>query len=87
MENIDLFKKIKKVEISPFLWTRIQSKIHEETVDDLPNSWKWIGSLSFVLLIVGNIYIVKIIEFESKTSIESLVLNLNLELKNQLYDE
>jgi hypothetical protein len=87
MENIDLLKKVEKVDTPLYLMTRIKAKINADEAEKLPIAWQWAGSLTFVVLIIGNIYFSNLSNFGTKHAEETLVTNLNLQSNNQLYDE
>jgi hypothetical protein len=87
MKELDLLKKVEKVDTPPYLMTRIQARIHQEEAEKLPIAWKWAGSLTFVVMILGNIYFSNMGSIGSKPTAESLESNLYLQTQNQLYDE
>lgn len=85
--DIELLKKVGKVDAPPFLYTRIVAKIETTTADQLPLSWKWIGGLAFSLLFVCNIYFTKLGINTHTPPQESLISTLHIHQSNQFYDE
>lgn len=53
-EQIELLRKVQKVDAPPFLLTRIHARIRAGEAERLPASWKWAGSLAIGLLILMN---------------------------------
>lgn len=85
--DIELLKKVAKVDAPPFLYTRIVAKIETTTADQLPLSWKWIGGLAFSVLFFSNIYFTRLDVNRSTPPQESLISTLHIHQSNQFYDE
>lgn len=51
MKDLELLKKVQKVEAPPFLLTRVRAKIRAEERERLPAAWLWSGALAFGLLL------------------------------------
>ena len=85
--DIELLKKVGKVDAPPFLYTRIVAKIEATSAEQLPLSWKWIGGLAFSTLFISNIYFTKWGINTSTTPQELLVSALHIHPSSQLYDE
>ncbi|MEY3238636.1 MAG: hypothetical protein RIR11_74 [Bacteroidota bacterium] len=87
-DDIELLKKVGKLDAPPFLYTRIVAKIeHATTTEQLPLYWKWIGGLVFSILFFSNIYFTILGVKTSTSAQESLVSTLNIHQSNQFYDE
>jgi hypothetical protein len=85
--DIELLKKVVKVDAPPFLYTRIVAKIEHTTTEQLPLSWKWIGGLAFSVLFFSNIYFTRLGTKTNTSPQESLVSTLQIHQSNQFYDE
>lgn len=82
--NLDNLKKIKRVEVSPYLFTRIKQKIESEKQEIIPNNIAWTINLSFAVLILINIAIF----VGSNTKLnetESYAQSINFISNNALY--
>lgn len=88
MKKLDLLKKVRRVETPAFMYTRIQTKIRAARTERLPVSWQWAGGLAFSMLIMGNVfYFSKIENGTQQSSVETLAESMQLQSKNQFYDE
>lgn len=82
--NIDILKQIQKVEPPPFLFTRIEAKIHYQ--DQKTNRWFWATSVALILVMVCNI-LVFTLNSTKKQSVESTFLKETpLHYSQQLYE-
>lgn len=87
MKNLELLKKVRRVEAPLFLLTRIQAKIGAAAAERLPVSWQWAGALAFGLLLVLNSIALKTGKTPPLTATGQLAESLRLQPSNQLYDE
>jgi hypothetical protein len=84
--NINNLDNIKKVEVPPFLYTRIQQKIEFLDATIMPTKHTWAINLSLCLVIVLNIGI--IYSYNAKTnSTKNYAESINLISDNSLYNE
>lgn len=85
---MEQLKKVRKVEAPPFLWTCIQAKIRTNAAEKVPASWNWAGALALFILLGLNI---SLFVGAGKPSgidrIQSLAEGMQLQPKNQLYNE
>jgi hypothetical protein len=86
-EELDLLKKVAKIEAPPFLMTRIAAKIRAAEADRLPVSWQWAGSLAFAALVLLNVFLAKIEARFTLEPAETLAVTLKIQPSNQIYDE
>jgi len=55
-----LLAQIKKVEVSPFVWTRIQQKIAQPMQEPFSTTWTYAIAASMLILISLNIFAIEI---------------------------
>jgi hypothetical protein len=85
-QDLENFKKIKQVEVPPFLFTRIQKRI--EALNDAPFQWKVTFVAASVVLLILNISILsKSSEMKREDSLASIISAMHLSISNDLYDE
>ena len=87
MKDLDLLKKVRRVEAPPFLLTRIQAKIGAAETGRLPVSWRWAGGLTFGLLLFFNVFSLKFEKTTLPSPAGQIAESLHLQTSNQLYDE
>lgn len=87
MENLDLLKKVQRVEAPEFLLTRIHAKIRATESKRLPASWQWAGATALGLLLFLNGFALNRTPATKIAPAEQLVLGLQMQTSNQLYDE
>ena len=83
MNDIELLKKVGKVDAPPFLLTRIQAKIRSGEAERLPVSWGWASGLAFSLLLLLNVLILGRPSQTAPT--KSLAEQLQMNQNNELY--
>jgi len=83
----ELLRRVKKIDAPPFLLTRIQAKLRAAEAERVPVSWRWAVSLVFFLLLVSNFYFLKMEKTDHAAPAETLVVKLQLQCYNQLYNE
>ena len=83
MEELELLKKVSKVDAPPFLLTRIQAKIRSGEAEQLPAAWGWAGSLAFGLLLLLNV--VAVGRSNEAAPAQSLAEQLQMTQNEQLY--
>jgi hypothetical protein len=87
MDNLDLLKKVKKVDAPPFILTRIRSRIREHSEQNLPFSLRLAGCLLLVVFIILNFTVIDFVK-KSRESLESQDLtNEAFFISNQIYHE
>ena len=79
-----LLAQIQKVEVSPFVWTRIQQKIAQPLQDQLSTNWIYAIAASILVLISLNIFA---IEIDTQQRHNQILKNMNLMTDNNLYHE
>lgn len=82
--NLNDFNKIKKVEVPPFLFSRIQQKIKNISSDTLTKKTSWALGLSFIAIVCLNIGLI-VISQNSSQSIEKYAQSINLTSPNTFY--
>jgi hypothetical protein len=82
--NLNDLQNIQKVDASPFLWTRIESKISQIVEDRVSKKQLVLYFASLVVLITINIYAFSSSD-SSSNSDSNLADQLELVDKNQLY--
>jgi hypothetical protein len=87
MKNLDLFKKVQRVEAPPFLLTRIHAKIRAAEAERLPVSWRWAGALVLGLLLFFNAQALKTGQGQSSAPVGQVAESFGMLTSNQLYDE
>ncbi len=85
--ELDLLKKVSKMDAPPFLMTRIAAKIRAGEIERLPVSWQLAGGLAFAALVFFNVFLAKNENRKTALPAETLAVNLKLQTSNQLYDE
>ena len=83
MEELELLKKVSKVDAPPFLLTRIQAKIRSGEAEQLPAAWGWAGSLAFGLLLL--LKVVAVGRSNEAAPTQSLAEQLQMTQNEQLY--
>lgn len=83
-DKLENLKKIKKVEVPPFLFTRIQSRI--ESLQYAPTSWRW-SFAACMLLVFGLNATVAIQSAREENGFGEVVSAMHLSTSNNLYDE
>lgn len=74
--------KIESVEVSPFLFTRIQAKVQEQLLDRLSTKQTVVYLAGIALIVALN---VMVLGAKNADKNESLVSEMNLAPTNQLY--
>ena len=83
MKNLE---KIKRVEVSPFLFTRIQERINISR--EAPFVWKLTFAAASAVVLVLNVSIMlKSNEDKKENALTEMVSSLHLSTFNNLYDE
>lgn len=83
MEQLELLKKVGRVDAPPFLLTRIQAKIRLGEAERLPLSWGWASGLAFGLLLLVNVLAVGRSNEAAPT--KSLAEQLQMNQNDQFY--
>ncbi len=82
--NINDLDKIRKVEVPPFLLTRIQQKIETLNTATLTKKTAWALGLSFSVIVVLNIGLILKSQVGDK-SMETYAQSIHLNSNNTLY--
>ena len=82
--TINDLDKIKKVEVPPFLFTRIQQKIENLSDTILTKKTSWALGLSFITIVVLNIGLIASSQINFHT-IKQYSQSINLTSNNTLY--
>lgn len=81
-DQLHILEKIEAVEVSPFLFTRIQAKVQEQFLDRLPAKQALIYLTGIALIIGLNLFVLKTTNSDKNSN---LVSKMNLVPTNQLY--
>lgn len=81
-DQLHILEKIEAVEVSPFLFTRIQAKVQEQFLDRLPAKQTLIYLTGIALIIGLNLFVLKTTNSDKNSN---LVSKMNLVPTNQLY--
>ena len=82
--KIESLGKIQKVEAPPYLFTRIQQKIEQLNAERMPKSTFLALNLSFLLLVIINVIVLKDNSLERKAT-ENYIESIHLIDNNSLY--
>lgn len=85
MDSVSMLESIGKAAAPPFLLTRIKQRIANGNIRQYVSPrWVAVASLSFVLLLMVNVYVLK--GYENKSNVKSnLAQAMNLYPNNSLY--
>jgi hypothetical protein len=81
-DQLHILEKIEAVEVSPFLFTRIQAKVQEQLLDRLSTKQTLIYLTGIVLIVGLNLLVFKTTDSDKNSN---LVSKMNLVPTNQLY--
>lgn len=81
-DQLHSLEKIEAVEVSPFLFTRIQAKVQEQLLDRLSTKKSVVYLAGIALIIVLNVLV---LSSRSADKNDNLVSEMNLAPSNQLY--
>ena len=83
----EILQRIKKVEASPFLLTRIQQKIKDAHEQQVGKFWYRTALATFIVLLCVNIYAIRNINVinTNKSDRDSVFEDMNLIDNNNLY--
>lgn len=90
LSEIELLKKVKRVDAPPFLRTRIDSQIKQHEVDSISDGWVWSFAATFVLLFVLNsIVFMRGTENVSIDNNKAYIItqDMGMNVSNQLYND
>jgi hypothetical protein len=87
--NLEELKKVRQVEVPPFVFTRIEAEIEKQEYVEMPRQWAWGLSLACSILLVINIsFLMNSNENTvAQTEDTNLLEAVGLESSNQLYYE
>jgi hypothetical protein len=83
--NLDNLKKIKTVEVPPFLFTRIQQKIKDTEKVTITNKMALVMKLSFAVMLFLNAMVFISNIAKPHTTAENYVKSMNMMPDNYLY--
>ena len=86
--EIELVQQVNRVDIPPFLFTRIQARIEAQLNEQLPISWVWVSLSTLLLLIVVNTLILRDttpLPEASNSGINHISEEMGMQTSNQLY--
>lgn len=81
-DQLHSLEKIERVEVSPFLFTRIQAKVQEQLFDKLSTKQTVVYLTGIALIVALNVMILGTKNVDKN---ENLVSEMNLTPTNQLY--
>lgn len=82
--NLDILSKIQKVEVPPFLYTRIQQKIENGNDLTFTKRLGWSLAVSFIIVLVMNVVVLSYKTSQSKDQ-NNLAQEMGLMPNNTLY--
>lgn len=82
--QLDALNHIQKVEVSPFLWTRIHQKIKNAETPVYSKTVSWSLGLTFVLLLILNVSLL-LKQNRTDGAVRSVAQSMNLLTDNDLY--
>jgi len=82
-DQLHILNKIEAVEVSPFLFTRIQAKVQEQIFDRLSTKKSIVYLTGIALIIAVNVMVLRTMYGRDKN--QDLVSEMNLAPSNQLY--
>ena len=87
--NLEQLKKVRQVEVPPFVFTRIEARIEKQEQVEMPRQWAFGLSLACSILLVINIsfFINSNGNAVAQTEGTNLLEAVGLESSNQLYYE
>lgn len=86
--KLDTLKKIRQVEVPPFLFTRIRQEIQNLGNVEAPVKWKRAFAATAVLLLALNLSLfIKSSQTEKNAGIDTVVSSMKLSSTNALYHE
>ena len=86
-DYLNSIKKINRMEVPPFLFTRIEAKIQEVEESKISEKWKLVTGFVFTFVIVVNILFISTLDFNKINTSTEVVDSMNINLSNQLYHE
>jgi hypothetical protein len=81
-DQLHSLEKIERVEVSPFLFTRIQARVQEQFLDKLSTRQTVVYLTGIALIVALN---VMVLGTKNEDKNENLVSEMNLAPTNQLY--
>lgn len=87
--ELEVLKKINRVEAPPFLFTRIEAKIEAVEAQTVSINWVVGASLAFSLLLAVNILLIqnKFSGSSEQTQFQTYIEDMNLDATNESYYE
>ncbi|TSJ42387.1 hypothetical protein [Fluviicola chungangensis] len=82
-DRLHILSKIERVEVSPFLFTRIHVKVREQVIDRLSTGKSVVYLAGIAMIIAVNVLVLRSMSASDKKT--DLVSELNLAPSNQLY--
>jgi hypothetical protein len=87
-KKLELLKKIQKVDVPPFLLTRIMERIDSATIEKAPTFWRLAFiALSMVVLALNVSILFKPSDKQNKQGIEEVISSMELSTSNELYHD
>lgn len=84
-DKLNEFKKIRKVEVPPFLHTRIRAQI--DALAEAPAHWAWSFAAASALLLLLNVGVLLTTADRQEQDGASLVQTMQLTTQNDLYHD
>jgi hypothetical protein len=88
MKELEVLKKVNRVEAPPFLFTRIEASIQAQVNEQLPMRWVWVSISTVLLLVVVNTLILRDsaqLSETSNSSVQHISEEMGMQTSNQLY--
>jgi hypothetical protein len=80
-----LLGAIEKIEVSPFMLTRIHAELEAQRQEKLPLTWAWAGTAVLALLLCLNVWTIQE-QLNESLDVSIVVEEMNLIPENSLYN-
>ncbi|MBU0696884.1 MAG: hypothetical protein KKE39_10240 [Bacteroidetes bacterium] len=87
-KNLELFKKIEKLEVPPFLFAKVMHEFEQRKTPKLVKSLSWTLALAASLLLILNVSVwIKMNNQKTSSDIKTLANSLELGNNNNFYHD
>jgi hypothetical protein len=89
MKELEVLEKVNRVEVPPFLFTRIEARIQSQLNEQLPVRWVWVSLSAVLFLVVINTLILQgntqLPKSWNTSSVQYISEEMGIQTTNQLY--
>ncbi|MFM1875278.1 MAG: hypothetical protein RL266_1015 [Bacteroidota bacterium] len=89
MKELEVLEKVNRVEVPPFLFTRIEARIQSQLNEQLPVRWVWVSLSAVLFLVVINTLILQgntqLPKSWNASSVQYISEEMGIQTTNQLY--